>query len=91
MPQQHQRQHAHRVRSHHSIIAAITPIALPGAAARYLEPNLGRQIKDGGFDIFPFDATACLGNSGSPLFGADSGAVSGVISMVLMKDTKNRR
>ena len=76
------------MRAHRSIKAAIAAIGLPGVAARHLEPNLGRQIKASGFDIFPFDATACLGHSGRPLFDTDSGAAFGVISTALMKDTK---
>jgi len=42
----------------------------------------------GSFDIFQLDATAYPGNSGSPLFDVDTGEVIGVISMVLIKGTK---
>jgi S1-C subfamily serine protease len=38
--------------------------------------------------VFQLDATAYPGNSGGPLFDPRSGAVFGVISMVLVKGTR---
>lgn len=74
--------------THRGFISSITPIALPGANSRQLDSKLIRQIKLGSFDIFQLDATAYPGNSGSPLFDPDTGDVIGVISMVLIKSTK---
>lgn len=74
--------------THRGIVASITPIALPSPTAQQLNPQLVRQLKVGSFDIFQLDATAYPGNSGSPLFDVDSGEVIGVISMVLIKGTK---
>lgn len=74
--------------THRGIVSSITPIALPGANSRQLDARLIRQIRSGSFDIFQLDATAYPGNSGSPLFDPDTGDVIGVISMVLIKSTK---
>jgi len=74
--------------THRGIVSSITPIALPGANSRQLDAKLIRQIKAGSFDIFQLDATAYPGNSGSPLFDPQTGEVLGVISMVLIKGTK---
>lgn len=74
--------------SHRRNILAITSIALPGATARQLEPKQVCQIKAGRFDLFQFDATAYLGNSGSPLIDVVSGEVVGAISIVLIKAAK---
>jgi len=74
--------------THRGIVASITPIALPSPTAQQLNPKLVRQLKVGSFDIFQLDATAYPGNSGSPLFDVDTGEVIGVISMVLIKGTK---
>jgi S1-C subfamily serine protease len=47
-----------------------------------------RRLKSGSFDIFQLDATAYPGNSGGPLFDAETGEVVGIINMVLVKATK---
>ncbi|MDR1996701.1 serine protease [Azonexus sp.] len=74
--------------THHGMIASITPITLPGSAARQLNEKAIRQIKRGAFDIFQLDATAYPGNSGSPVFDAASGEVIGIINMVFIKGSK---
>jgi len=74
--------------SHHGMIASITPITLPGSAARQLNEKAIRQIRRGAFDIFQLDATAYPGNSGSPVFDAASGEVIGIINMVFIKGSK---
>ena len=74
--------------THRGIVSAITPVALPSPTSRQLDAKLIRQLTSGSFDIFQLDATAYPGNSGSPLFDPESGEVVGVISMVLIKGTK---
>ncbi|MCL2524344.1 MAG: serine protease [Betaproteobacteria bacterium] len=74
--------------THRGMIASITPITLPGNAARELNEKAIRQIKRGAFDIFQLDATAYPGNSGSPVFDAASGEVIGIINMVFIKGSK---
>lgn len=74
--------------THRGIVSAVTPIALPGVSARLLYPRAVRQIRQGSFNIFQLDATAYPGNSGGPLFDPETGDVVGIISMVLVKGTK---
>ncbi|MDR0776721.1 MAG: serine protease [Azonexus sp.] len=74
--------------THRGMIASITPITLPGSAARQLNEKAIRQIKRGAFDIFQLDATAYPGNSGSPVFDAASGEVIGIVNMVFIKGSK---
>lgn len=74
--------------THRGMVSSITPIALPGGNARQLNEQLIRQLKNGSFKIFQLDATAYPGNSGSPLFDADSGEVIGIVNMVFIKGSK---
>ncbi len=74
--------------THRAMIAAVAPVAIPTARANKLDPQLIRRLTGGGFEIFQLDATAYPGNSGSPLYDPDSGAVVGVINMVFVKGTK---
>jgi S1-C subfamily serine protease len=74
--------------THRAMIAAITPIAIPPANARQLDPKIVRRLQAGPFPVFQLDATAYPGNSGSPLFDAATGEVVGVINMVFVKGTK---
>lgn len=74
--------------THHGIVSAVTPIALPTPTAQQLNEKLIRRLKSGTFNIFQLDATAYPGNSGSPVFDVDSGEVVGVINMVFIKSTK---
>ena len=74
--------------SHRAMISAVTPIALPGAAARQLSEKVIRRLKEGTFDIYQLDGTAYPGNSGGPLLNAETGEVVGIINMVFVKATK---
>lgn len=74
--------------THRGIVAAITPIAIPQANSRALNPALIRRLANDPFRVYQLDATAYPGNSGSPLYDPDSGAVIGVLNMVFVKSTK---
>lgn len=74
--------------THRGIVSVVTPIALPGAHSSQLNEKLITQIKRGSFDIFQLDATAYPGNSGSPVFDAETGLVVGVINMVFVKGSR---
>ena len=74
--------------THRGIIAAITPIGIPQARARELDPALIRRLGSDPFRIYQLDATAYPGNSGSPVFEPDTGRVIGVINMVFVKSTR---
>lgn len=73
--------------THRGIVSAVTPIVIPGRNARELNPRNIRSLKDP-FRVYQLDATAYPGNSGSPLYSPETGAVIGVINMVLVKATK---
>jgi S1-C subfamily serine protease len=74
--------------THRGTVSAITPVALPGGTARQLSEKLVRRLRSGTFEIFQLDATAYPGNSGSPVYEADTGDVVGIVNAVLVRGTK---
>lgn len=74
--------------THRGIVSAITSVALPSPSARQLDSRAIKALKDGAFVLLQLDATAYPGNSGGPLFDADTGAVVGVVNMVALKGTR---
>lgn len=74
--------------THRGIVSAITPVALPSPSARQLDSRAIKALKDGAFELLQLDATAYPGNSGGPVFEADSGSVVGVMNMVALKGTR---
>jgi serine protease Do len=74
--------------THHGIISAITPIAMPSATANQLNEKVIKRLKGGSFEVYQLDGTAYPGNSGGPLFELENGEVIGIINMVFVKSTK---
>ena len=74
--------------THRGIVSAITPAVLPAPNSRTLTDATIRAARAGGFDLFQLDATAYPGNSGGPLFDAETGEVLGVVNMILIKGTR---
>jgi serine protease Do len=74
--------------THRGIVSSITPIVLPGGNAGDLKDISIRRLRSGAFPIFQLDATAYPGNSGGPMFDAETGEVLGIINMVFVKATK---
>ena len=74
--------------THRGIISAITPVALPSPTARQLDGPTISRLREGSFDMLQLDATAYPGNSGGPLFDAETGAIVGVLSMATLKGTR---
>lgn len=74
--------------THHALISAVTPIALPQASSRSLDAALVKRLRADRFRIFQLDATAYPGNSGSPMFDIETGEVVAIINMVFVKGGK---
>lgn len=74
--------------THRGVISAVTPIVLPGGNVGELNDKTIRRLRSGAFQVFQLDATAYPGNSGGPMFNAESGEVLGIINMVFIKSTK---
>jgi S1-C subfamily serine protease len=74
--------------THRAMIAAVTPIAIPAARADQLDARVARRLSSGAFPVFQLDATAYPGNSGSPVYHPESGAVVGIVNSVFVKGTR---
>lgn len=74
--------------THRATVSSITTMALPSPTGQQLSERAIRSLRSGPLQVFQLDATAYPGNSGGPLFDARSGAVLGVINMVLIKSTR---
>ncbi|HTJ96375.1 MAG TPA: serine protease [Rhodocyclaceae bacterium] len=70
------------------IISALTPNAMPGGNSGQLNAAAIRQLRNGPYSVYQLDATAYPGNSGSPVFDAESAEVIGIINSVLVKGSK---
>lgn len=74
--------------THRALLAAITPAIMPVRSSRGLNPRVVNQLRQAPFKLYQLDAVAYPGNSGSPLYDPDSGAVVGIITMGLLKGNK---
>ena len=74
--------------THRAMVSSITTMVLPSPTGQQLSERAIRSMRAGPLQVFQLDATAYPGNSGGPLFDPRSGAVLGVISMVLVKSTR---
>lgn len=73
--------------THRAGLAAVAPIYSRVASVKSLTPRLIRQAEDP-FLIFQLDATAYPGNSGSPVYDAETGVVMAVVNSVFIKGSK---
>jgi S1-C subfamily serine protease len=74
--------------THQAMIAALTPIVMPAARADQLDARAVRRIVAGSFSVFQLDGTAYPGNSGSPVYHPQTGAVVGIVNSVFVKGTR---
>jgi len=73
---------------HRGIVASRTQVALPAPNAHALDARTITRLREGNVALLQLDAVAYPGNSGGPLFDADSGIVVGIVTMGLIKDTR---
>ncbi|MEO9135636.1 MAG: serine protease [Casimicrobiaceae bacterium] len=74
--------------THHGMISAITPIAIPQRTAAELDPAVVSRLTRGTFPVFQLDATTYPGSSGSPVYDPSTGQVFGIVNMTFVKGTK---
>jgi S1-C subfamily serine protease len=74
--------------THRGIVASVTQIALQAPTAQQLDPRAISRLRSGNFEVLQLDATAYPGNSGGPVFDAESGVVLAVLNMVLVKSSR---
>lgn len=74
--------------THRGIVSSLVSSSAPPPTAQRLSPAAVRQAREGAFVLIQLDGTAYPGNSGGPLIAVDSGQVIGVVSMVLLKGTR---
>lgn len=74
--------------THRVLLAAITPIILPSLTSRALDARAIAQLQRAPFSIFQLDGTVYPGNSGSPVYDPQTGAVLAVINMTFVKGLK---
>jgi len=77
-----------RTVTHRGIVASIANVAPPAPTSRQLDELVVRQLREGPLELLQLDAIAYPGNSGGPLFDPDTGLVLGVLSMGLLKSTR---
>lgn len=75
--------------THRGIVAAITPFARPAGSNQQLDAAIVRRLRNN-FAVLQLDITAYPGNSGSPVYDADSGEVLGVVNSVLVRGGRER-
>ncbi len=74
--------------THRGSISSITTMALPAATSGQLDARAVARLREGNFEVLQLDANAYPGNSGGPVLDTASGRVLGVVSMVLVKGTR---
>lgn len=73
---------------HRGIVSSHTAIVPAATAPQGLSERAVRQLRQGAFEVIQLDATAYPGNSGGPVLDVESGEVVGVVSMVLVKGSR---
>lgn len=74
--------------THRGVVAAHTAISLPSLNAQTLNARNVAQLRQGAFEVLQLDIISYPGNSGGPVLDIASGEVVGVLSMALIKNTR---
>jgi serine protease Do len=73
--------------THKGMVSAISPNIIPMLTINANNGKAIRQLQQP-YDIFQLDATAYPGNSGSPLYDMETGAVIGIINKTFVQESK---
>lgn len=73
--------------THKGIVAALTPNIISASNSKQLSEALLESLENP-FMVYQLDITAFPGNSGSPVYEADTGRVFGVINKVFVQQSK---
>lgn len=73
--------------THRGIVSAITPMAQPVSESGHLTA-LQVKRRRAGYMAYQLDAVAYPGNSGSPVYDAETAKVIGVLNSVLVRETR---
>ena len=74
--------------THRGIVSSVTTGALPAPTASQLDPRAVSRLRQGNFELLQLDATAYPGNSGGPVLDVGTSRVLGIVSMVLVKGSR---
>ena len=75
--------------THKGIVSALTPLVIPALSSQHLDSAMIKRLRKR-VVVFQLDAIAYPGNSGSPLYDPETGAVYGVVSSVFVKQSKEK-
>ncbi|TRX57927.1 serine protease [Thalassomonas sp. M1454] len=73
--------------THQGFISSITPVIVPAGSTNQLTAEMIKTLKDP-YLVYQLDAIAYPGNSGSPVYSADSGEVIAVINKTFIQQSK---
>lgn len=74
--------------SHRGLVAAVVPMAMPMPTTTGLEARNVQALRHAPIEILQLDATAYPGNSGGPVLDIATGLVVAVVSLALVKGTR---
>jgi len=73
--------------THRGIVSAFSPVVIPMIKSRHLSAKLLKRLRDP-YYVYQLDATAYPGNSGSPVYKAETGEVIAILNKVFIKESK---
>jgi S1-C subfamily serine protease len=74
--------------AHRGVVAAVVPMAIPMPSSAGLQARNVQALRGTPIEVLQLDATAFPGNSGGPVIDVRTGLVVGVVSMALVKGTR---